>query len=603
MNRLLCTAEGRLALRALLLALLSLAGAEVGHWLSFQEPRIATFWPPSGILLAALALSKPRDWWAFLFGQVAANLASDTLLHQQPVIVSAGFCFANCSEALAGAAMLRHLHGGEFAFRKLRDVLDYLVSGTMVGSTTGALLGGTILTVAFPGQSYLVAAATWWISSSLAVLVVGSLGISLCTDRSSLRSSDLLSLTALLVLLGAGISWASQPAVGLAYAALAYPLVYLQLPAFTAIIFNRKLSLMVVLVIAVVALFRTTRDLGIIPQLCSAILDRAICLHIFLGITSVSALFAGAIVEERRAAQEENRIYLALLEERVAKRTRQLDEATAQLMEKRNLLAHACRISTAGELAAGIAHELNQPLYAIHNYASGLKRYLQTGLDDVDLPAVLDDLRLESQRAAGIVKRLRQFVQRTAAKPEDVSLAEVLRDALQLNRHELNQKEIRTRLDLPDTLPTIRGDAIQIQQVLVNLLRNAMESLVLVPVPQREIRITIIERGGVLHTTVADSGAGLAPEIQGRLFEAFFTTKPDGMGIGLPLSRSIVEAHGGTLTARPCEPTGAAFEFTLPVAAANDAARTADAAEPLARPHFSLAWQIEHDQVTRLPGG
>jgi signal transduction histidine kinase len=596
-----------LAIRALLVAVGVLAGAELAFLLAFDDLPLVTIWPPLGVLVAVLALSERRCWPAYLGASFAACCVSQLLLHNRTWAKGLTLSTAEVVAAIAAVGLLRWGRPSS-AFQSLTQVLDFLFRASL-GIALGAAVAGSALATTAPSEDFLQMALSWWLSRTLGLILFGSLAMAwACDVQPAPPSSQILRALSGLIL-GCGIVWGLCAVKGNARLAIAYPLVFVPLPAYAAIMYSRKTALAVVLIVGCLGIYRTTRNAGVIVQMCDSSRDQSICIQIFVAMTALSGLAVATIVEERRAAQRENRETLRLLwqanqelESRVEERTSRLEQASIEVMEKRNLLAHASRVSTAGELAAGIAHELNQPLYAINNYASGLQHCLENRAPEVDIREVLADLRLETQRAAGILKRLRQFVKRTSYKPKSVRLEGIVEEALLLNRHELRQHGIDIAVACDGELPAVRGDAIQLQQVLVNLLRNAIESLLLVPAGERRLTISLAEAQGRLRVRVQDTGAGFADQDHARLFDPFYTTKPEGMGIGLTISRSIVEAHGGNLSAARVQPRGAAFEFTLPLASAlHGSPDGALPAAPIPQPHFALASPSRDYEPADLP--
>ncbi|MDX2171428.1 MAG: PAS domain S-box protein [Deltaproteobacteria bacterium] len=223
-------------------------------------------------------------------------------------------------------------------------------------------------------------------------------------------------------------------------------------------------------------------------------------------------------------------------------------------------LAHVLRVSAMDEMAAGIAHELNQPLAAIVNYARGCARRLDDAPPDV-LEA-LDRIAAEALRAGDIVHGLKRVVRKEPPRESAVDLKAVAREAVQLVRPEATERGISLRLDLHPDLPEPLGDRIQIEQVILNLLRNAIEAIALRP-GLVALRILPHDQGGV-RVAVSDTGGGIPAALRDRIFAPFFTTKTSGLGMGLSISRTIVEAHGGRLWAEPNPGAGTTFLFTLP---------------------------------------
>jgi C4-dicarboxylate-specific signal transduction histidine kinase len=227
-------------------------------------------------------------------------------------------------------------------------------------------------------------------------------------------------------------------------------------------------------------------------------------------------------------------------------------------------LAHVSRLATAGELATSIAHELNQPLAAVVGYAQTARR-LVSGGDDADLKELLEAIVIQSHRAADVIRSLRAFVVKQRYAEGIVSVNQVVAGPLRLLRPELTARGITVTVIDEQRVPgRTEGDEVQLQQVLVNLVLNAADAIGSSPAT-RQVTVSLGENDEYwVRISVADQGPGLSPEMLAHVFEPFFTTKQGGLGLGLSLSRSIVEAHGGNLVAESLEGQGATFHVRLP---------------------------------------
>ncbi len=270
------------------------------------------------------------------------------------------------------------------------------------------------------------------------------------------------------------------------------------------------------------------------------------------------------------------------LEQRVRQRTAELAEANRLLrveMEERRRaeeqvqrhqaeLAHVSRLSTVGEMVAELAHELNQPLTAICGYSQACKRLLQgDGQDRIDdLSASLNQVGEQADRAAGIIRRLRQFVAKAKPFQTAVDLNDMIRDVSELMSIDARTAQTEVTFQFAEPLPPTVGDRIQLEQVLVNLMRNAFETLRESNHESPRLIIRTAEDGrGNIAVEVEDNGAGIPPDMVDRVFDRFFTTKPDGMGMGLSISQSIIERHEGKLGVTSAPGRGTIFRFTLPI--------------------------------------
>jgi PAS domain S-box-containing protein len=229
-------------------------------------------------------------------------------------------------------------------------------------------------------------------------------------------------------------------------------------------------------------------------------------------------------------------------------------------------LAHANRVATMGQLTASITHEVNQPITAVVTYASAARRFLSA--EPPNFHEVDDALSLivkEGNRAGEVVGRIRALIRKAPARKDAVEINDAILEVIAITRTEAANNSVSVRTQLAEGLPRVQGDRVQLQQVTLNLIVNAIQSMSGVEDGNRELHISTVsvEPEGVC-VAVRDTGHGPRPESLPRLFEPFYTTKPGGMGMGLSICRSIIEAHGGRLWATRCEPRGALFQFTVP---------------------------------------
>lgn len=243
-------------------------------------------------------------------------------------------------------------------------------------------------------------------------------------------------------------------------------------------------------------------------------------------------------------------------------------QAEEKLLSQQNELAHVVRVSTAGELASGLAHELNQPLSAISSYAQGCIWRLESGrITHEELGEIIQRMVSEAERAGAIIQRLRSFLRKENAlcRPTDINAA--VGDALELFAAEANKRGITITHRLEENMPPVCSETVQLQQVIINLLRNAADALM--GLPEERLRIEINTRHdpaeGCVYIDVRDFGPGIPPANRRRLFEPFFTTTENGMGLGLSLSQSIMESHGGSIRVIDNADPGACFTLVLPV--------------------------------------
>jgi two-component system sensor kinase FixL len=239
-----------------------------------------------------------------------------------------------------------------------------------------------------------------------------------------------------------------------------------------------------------------------------------------------------------------------------------------ELQRSRQELAHLTRVCALGELAASLAHELNQPLTAILSNAQAAQRFMTREPIDLDeVREILSDLVEDNNRASGILRRIRALVKKGEVELAPLNLASVIGDVALLVHSDAIVRSMRVTLEIDAHLPPVRGDKVQLQQVVLNLLLNAFDAMAHCAVSEREVVVSAVPDGtGSVHVAVRDRGAGLSADDRERIFKPFYTSKRDGLGLGLSISRSILDMHGGRIWAENNEMRGATIHFTLPAA-------------------------------------
>lgn len=243
-------------------------------------------------------------------------------------------------------------------------------------------------------------------------------------------------------------------------------------------------------------------------------------------------------------------------------------QAEEEALRHREQMLHASRLTTMGEMAAAMAHEINQPLSAIATYTAACQRFMAKGESGrEDVLTALREIGGQAHRAGQIIQRMRDFTRSREAGRRPVSLAVLIDEIRPLAELDAKAHHVRLAIEIEPRLPPVNADRVQIQQVVLNLLRNGVDAMEATPTAARQLTLRAVQaEDGMVRISIADHGQGVAEQARANLFTPFFTTKAAGMGMGLAISRSIVAAHGGKLDYEDNPGGGATFYFTLPSA-------------------------------------
>jgi len=331
----------------------------------------------------------------------------------------------------------------------------------------------------------------------------------------------------------------------------------------------------IVSVIAVLCL-----DYFFIPPIYSLELNNPLDLVALVAFLGTASLITYQM-SQRKEAEEALQKLADELELKVQQRTAELatvnDELRGEIAERQRAeealqkaqseLAHVTRVMTLGELTASIAHEVNQPLAAVVTNAQAALRWLALEIPRLDeVRAAVERVVRDGNRASEVIQRIRALANKNPTPMVSLDINDVIREAILLVQREVSSRGASLRTELASALPAVLGDRIQLQQVVVNLVINGVDAMASITDRPREIVIqSQPHETREVMVAVRDSGIGLDAESADRLFNAFFTTKASGMGMGLSISRSIIMAHGGRLWASPNADHGAAFQFTVPI--------------------------------------
>lgn len=294
----------------------------------------------------------------------------------------------------------------------------------------------------------------------------------------------------------------------------------------------------------------------------------------YFGAFVVCALAASWVSSSKKRDAEALQDARDLLEVRVEERTAELANSVAErekaqqaLIQAQSELAHLSQALTMGELTASIAHEVNQPLTAVVNYGNACLEWLSANPPDLQEARIAaETIVKDGTRAAAVLGRIRALFRKQPLSTEWLDMNSVIQELIALLRHEIARRRILLRTDLAANLPRVKADRVQVQQVLLNLIANAMDAARDVKDGPHEITVRSRRQNEeAISVAVEDNGCGLAPGTAEKIFDPFFTTKPHGTGLGLSISRSLVESHRGRLWAEPRPEGGAVLQFTLPI--------------------------------------
>jgi signal transduction histidine kinase len=527
-------------------ALAYFAGAELGQALSVKPGNFATIWPPSGLYLVVLLVTPLIGWPRLIAAAAVANIASG-LLHAQTAWVSLGFCLATTLEAAIGASLLRWSFSLPFTLGRLKNTIGLVGIAGLISAPCGAIVGALTVSIAF-GAAFSDSWLTWWIADVLGILVFGPLAAAFekparlgwrgVSPWRILEASLFVGGTALAATVLLGL-----PPPGRAVTFALYPFLLWGVLRFGLGGGSGGLAL-----VSVIAISSTLAGRGPFAAPALPLVDDIRLAQFFLGVTAISFLILAAIMHERDRA------------------ARQFGRLGGALHKAQSELAHINRVATIGQLTASIAHEVNQPIAAAVINAQAASRWLTARPPDLDqIRQALDNIVRDCKRAGDVIGGIHALIKKTPPRKDRFDLNEAIFEIITLTRSEVLRHGVSLRTQLAASLPAVEGDRIQLQQVIVNLILNAVEAMNSIDEGARKLRIsTEMEAAGGVLVTVRDSGPGLAPTCMDRVFEAFYTTKPEGVGMGLAICRSIIEAHGGRLWAAANEPRGAVFQFSLP---------------------------------------
>ncbi len=519
------------------------------YGMSFSQAFASPFWFPDTVLLCALLFNRPGRWWLYVLGPLPIRLLVAVSATTPLWFLLATFAI-DSTKGLLTATLLRRSIGNSIRLETVREFTLYCLYAVLLVPAAGALAGAGARYF-LGNHDYWKSYEQWFMGNAMAQVVVtpavlywvfGTPDYLRLPSWKRCLEGGLLA--AGLVLTGYLALNADPIGHGFAEARFYAPVPFL---FWAAIRFGVHGASGAIIVIAFLAVQAAFRGQGVFAGQSPA--DTAQSLQRFLLLRAAPLYLVAILIEQMKRAE-------------------------AAIQKQRMEMAHVARVSTMGQLASAIAHELNQPLGAILRNAEAAEMIMQQRSPDLkEVRAILGDIRQDDQRAAAVIDRMRLLLKRRSLELESVPVKQLLEQVAQLVRSELAMRGVTLRVTTPPGLPSVRGDRVHLQQVLINLFINGADAMAGFPPEQRQIEVRVgLNDDEMVEIGVSDAGPGLPAEKLSQLFEPFFTTKSNGMGMGLVISRTIVESHGGRIWAENSAEGGATFRFTLQAANPEDSA-------------------------------
>jgi two-component system sensor kinase FixL len=641
------------------------AGALIGQSLRFPGSHLSLIWPPTAILLAALLLAPPRQWWIFILAVAPVHIAVQ-LGDGVPALGIFSQLVGNFGQALVAATSVRYFVKGPLQLDSFRAVVIFVLCAVILApflvSGIAAylyVLSGWELEYGYAWRARVLSNALSTVTIIPPLLMAFGARSGKPLSPSKWRSAEFGLITAGLILTGYTALGKQDTVPALLYAPLPFLL-------WAAVRFEIGVLSLALLLAACFAFLRTSSGLG--PFTMQSAAENALSLQLFLLTVFLPLMFLAALVSERadnedalrgsearyralilatanmvwranakgegfmvsprwheltgqsedqasnfgwlmalhpkdqerserlwKQAMTQKRMYEDEFQVRARDRSyrhfhvqavpiigsegavhewigaavdiTQERETAMTVQKQRDELAHVARISTMGELAASLAHELNQPLTAILSNAQAAQRFLAAEPGNVgEMHAILRDIVEDDMRAGEVIRRVRELVRKGNLEIAALDLETVVRDVVTLIHSDAILHNVNIVLQMSPDVPKVHGDKVQLQQVVLNLLLNSFQAMKDCPVNERQVSVrTELGDGRQVVVAVSDHGEGLKDDQFDKIFQPFYTTKENGLGLGLAINRSIVEAHGGRLWAQNNFDRGATIYFTVPV--------------------------------------
>jgi len=551
--------SGRIALQVFLTGVVYYVATEIAWALCFPNSKVSLLFPPHAVLVVILLLVPVRHWWAYTLATVIGHFIATQQAHW-PVLYALHCEAFDAVQNVLAAAGVRLFIKSPLNRITLRDALVFVLIAVIIVPFGTAFWGAAFTISNGFGTNYWVEWRNLGISNGVTAVVLVP-ALLLVANRLSGRGSRVTPARMIEgCLLGLGIVvvgtyvFANLPSGPETSPALLYAPIPLLIWA--ALRFGLSGISAAMLVVTFQAIWGAMHGHG--PFLLQSPAENALALQMFLIVTGIPLMFLSVLLEDDRRSQQA------------------LHEVEDDARRNREQINRLSRVSLLGEMTASLAHELGQPLSAIITTANAGRRLIDKGKEDPEtLRDILVNVASDGHRAHEIIQNVRNTIKKGDAIRHPINLNELVTKVAHVVRPDAVAYSCELETSLAKDLPLIEGDPVQIQQVLVNLVSNALDAMRQTPPSQRKVEISTAGDGdGKVRLSVRDHGSGIRTEVHDRLFDQFFTTKEHGLGMGLAIVRSIVEAHGGKIHAENVADGGACFYFTLPVTKKHDGARS-----------------------------
>ena len=532
----------RLAMFVAVLAVAYDLAVRLGLGFRFENSQIGVVWPANALLVSALILTPRSRWWIVLLAAAIPHA-----LEMQQTVPAWRWLWqigGNSVFAMTTVIVLEHAAGSPLHFGSRRQVLAFGVVAFAMPALYGLTTPAFVRSILGLESTYTPIAAVLrtTLSTATGLLLVGPF-ILKWAQYGSKRMAELSWARAI----EAGLMLITVVAVGVAIfgtgpnIARVPTLLLFEFPPllWAAVRFGPIGGSTALFAVAALSIWGTARQLG--PFVLIGDTDRILSLEVFWIVLWGPTMLLAATIRERERAE-------------------------LALQQQRNQLAHVTRVATVGELSGAIAHELRQPLTSILvNAQTGQHLLASPEVDLLAVREILDEIAGQDKQAANVITRMRSFIQKGESRFQTIAIETVARDALALGRMTAADVGVEVDTDMEPGLPNVHGDPVELLQVVLNLIVNACESMKHVARPRRQLTLRVRRRSLYeVEVVVSDSGVGLPKATTSRLFEPFYTTKQNGLGLGLAISRTIATAHGGRLWGENNSAGGATFRLVLP---------------------------------------